>query len=146
VLIVSHDRYFIDRLVDHTFVLEGNGEIKDFPGNYTEYRNWKSSQNAADKADPEKQKAPAQAEKSKQPEIKPVVETAKKLSFKLQRELEDLEKEIPKLEKQKSELEQEIITHANDYSKVSEITEKLNKVSDQLDEKSMRWLEIQEMK
>jgi ATP-binding cassette subfamily F protein uup len=148
VLIVSHDRYFIDRLVDHTFVLEGNGEIKDFPGNYTEYRTWKSNQSNTEKASPAKplvnEVKVEQTEKPKQEPVKPA-EPAKKLSFKIQHELEELEKEIPKLEKQKQELEQDIITNANDYAKVSEITAKLTKLSASLDEKSMRWLEIQEM-
>lgn len=143
VLIVSHDRYFIDRLVDHTFVLEGDGAIKDYPGNYTEYRNWKSNQ---------KTEVPVKEVKAEKTTVeKPAFvktssdEPVKKLSFKIQHELEELEKDMPKLEKQKAELEQEIITHAADYAKVSELTAKLKTVTDSLDDKSMRWLEIQEM-
>ncbi len=144
VLIVSHDRYFIDRLVDHTFVMEGNGEIKDFPGNYTEYRIWKSEQKS-------EAKEAAQKETNKPVEViaakeeKRVDASTKKLSFKTQRELEDLEKDMPKLEKQKADLEQEIISNASDYSKVSELTAKLKSVNDLLDEKGLRWLEIQEL-
>ncbi len=156
VLIVSHDRYFIDRLVDHTFVLEGNGEIKDFPGNYTEYRTWKGEREDGRKNETRQEVALAKAEaeeKKRVSEIKVVVEEnkpkaeapVKKLSFKLQHELAEIEKEIPELEKQKAELEQQIIDSATDYGKVLEITAKLKPISDSLDKKNMRWLEIQEM-
>jgi ATP-binding cassette subfamily F protein uup len=155
VLIVSHDRYFIDRLVDHTFVLEGNGEIKDYPGNYTEYRNWKSTQKdepvakekKAEALDVPKTTEPIKTEspKSSNPASANADKPAKKLSFKIQHELKELEEDMPKLEKQKAELEQEIIKHSADYAKVSEITSKLKYVSKTLDEKSLRWLEIQEM-
>lgn len=161
VLIVSHDRYFIDRLVDHTFVLEGNGAVKDFPGNYTEYRNWKGERedgrSTETRQELENKEIKKQNEKVQQnnpvaevleaTEIKkPKTETpAKKLSFKLQHELDALEKEIPVLEKQKAELEQQIIAAANDYNKVNELSEKFKTISDSLDAKSMRWLEIQEM-
>jgi ATP-binding cassette subfamily F protein uup len=154
VLIVSHDRYFIDRLVDHTFVLEGNGEIKDFPGNYTEYRTWKGEREDGRKNETRQEIALAKAEAEEKKRVtkvevveeKPKVETpVKKLSFKLQHELAEIEKEIPELEKQKAALEQQIIDCASDYGKVLEITAKLKPISDSLDKKNMRWLEIQEM-
>ncbi|MBK7312129.1 MAG: ATP-binding cassette domain-containing protein [Sphingobacteriaceae bacterium] len=156
VLIVSHDRYFIDRLVDHTFVLEGNGEIKDFPGNYTEYRTWKGEREDGRKNETRQEVALAKAEAEEKKRVselkiaveekKPKVETpVKKLSFKLQHELAEIEKEIPVLEKQKAELEQQIIDSATDYGKVLEITAKLKPISDSLDKKNTRWLEIQEM-
>lgn len=156
VLIVSHDRYFIDRLVDHTFVLEGNGEIKDFPGNYTEYRTWKGEREDGRKNETRQEIALAKAEadeKKRVSEMNVVVEEnkpkteplTKKLSFKLQHELTELEKDIPLLEKQKAELEQQIIDSASDYGKVLEITAKLKPISDSLEKKNMRWLEIQEM-
>lgn len=140
VMIVSHDRYFIDRLVDHTFVMEGNGEIKDFPGNYTEYRQWKS-ENKASKDSPVNNLKEAPANN-----LTPTITAAplKKLSYKTQRELEDLEKQIPLLEKQKADLEQAIVDCGSDYQKASELTAKLKELSTTLDEKSMRWLEIQE--
>jgi ATP-binding cassette subfamily F protein uup len=143
VLIVSHDRYFIDRLVDHTFVLEGDGKIKDFPGNYTEYRNWKSEQR-------EDQKELAKAAQT--PVAEPVVEKkiekpevpVKKLSYKTQRELEDLEKDIAKLETKKKTLEDQLAASTADYSEVQKLSDELKTISNNLDEKSMRWLEIQE--
>ncbi len=141
VLIVSHDRYFIDRLVDHTFVLEGNGAIKDFPGNYTEYRTWKAER----KNEPEA--APVITEtaiKEKPAENATPATPAKKLPYKTQRELEQLEKDIPRLELKKKELEEQIIQAGSDYAKAQEATGHLNALSLELDEKSMRWLEIQE--
>lgn len=143
VLIVSHDRYFIDRLVDHTFVMEGDGAIKDFPGNYTEYRNWKSD-NKGKSILPEKTEEFTQSQIVQAETIMQATTPVKKLSYKTQRELEDIEKQIPLLEKQKAELEQAIVDCGSDYQKASELTAKLKELSTSLDEKSMRWLEIQE--
>lgn len=154
VLIVSHDRYFIDRLVDHTFVMEGDGAIKDFPGNYTEYRTWKGEREDGRKNETRQEIALAKADAEEKKRVKnieveekkPKTEVPqKKLSFKIQHELKELETEIPQLEKQKAQFEQDIIVLASDYAKVSEISSKLKLVSASLDEKSLRWLEIQEM-
>jgi ATP-binding cassette subfamily F protein uup len=147
VLIVSHDRYFIDRLVDHTFVLEGDGAIKDYPGNYTEYRTWKSEQREDEK---ENQKLSAV-----KPTAVPVVEKPapkvevnaappKKLSFKLQHQLEELEKQIPALEVKKIQLEKELASGITDYNHIQKISDELKVLSEELEQKSMRWLEIQE--
>ena len=148
VLIVSHDRYFIDRLVDHTFVLEGDGAIKDYPGNYTEYRNWKQKYGSEKipvleeiiaEIKPEIKEAASVTEKpieSKSPQ--------KKLSYKLQKELEDLDKKIPELEKKKKELEEKISAISDDYTQIQKLTDEFQKVSEELDAGTMRWLEIQE--
>ena len=142
VLIVSHDRYFIDRLVDHTFVLEGDGAIKDFPGNYTEYREWKA--NKKDEKFPELKIEIPVIEKTPVAE-KPVNETpAKKLSYKTQRELEILEKEIPTLEEKKKQLEEKLASGISDYNEIQKISDELKNLTKDLDEKSVRWLEIQE--
>ncbi|MCE3228317.1 MAG: ATPase component of transporter with duplicated ATPase domain [Bacteroidetes bacterium] len=144
VLIVSHDRYFIDRLVDHTFVMEGNGEIKDFPGNYTEYRNWKSEKKDQ-KEDGERERKIVEEKVETKAVEKVVSETpAKKLSYKVQRELEELEKEIPALEEKKKKLEHDLSTSVSDYDKVKELSAQIKQVSDSLEVKSMRWMEIQE--
>lgn len=148
VLIVSHDRYFIDRLVDHTFVLEGDGAIKDYPGNYTEYRNWKQK-NGSEKVPvleeiveeliPEAKEISSVSEKpleNKSPQ--------KKLSYKLQKELEDLDKRIPELEKKKKELEEKIGSISDDYIQIQKLTDEFQKVSEELEAGTMRWLEIQE--
>lgn len=139
VLMVSHDRYFMDRLVDHIFAFEGNGEIKDYPGHYTDYREWKLEQK--DKVQEEEKKVVTEPVKA--------VDTApktptKKLSFKVQRELEELEVEIPKLEKEKQSLEQKLSSGITDYSQIQELTLQLKTIAGVLEEKSMRWLEIQE--
>ncbi|MCU0359516.1 MAG: ABC-F family ATP-binding cassette domain-containing protein [Bacteroidia bacterium] len=143
VLIVSHDRYFIDRLVDHTFVLEGDGAIKDFPGNYTEYRLWKSNQKSEGSAKEmpvlEEITSPAPT-----PEKTKMEAPAKKLSYKTQRELQDLEVEIPHLELKKKELENRLAEGLSDYNEIQKISEEVSKVTQELDAKSTRWLEIQE--
>jgi ABC transport system ATP-binding/permease protein len=141
VLIVSHDRYFIDRLVDHTFVMEGNGTIKDFPGNYTEYREWKANQKGEE----------FPVLKIEEPIIeKTVVEKTvteapqKKLSYKIQRELELIEAALPKLEEKKLELETKLAAGITEYNEIQKISEELKSIANELDEKSTRWLEIQE--
>ena len=140
VLIVSHDRYFIDRLVDHTFVLEGDGSIKDYPGNYTEYRTWKSNQK--DEPFPSLEKEiPKLSTKNKENTF---LETSnKKHSYKTQRELDELELEIPKLEKQKQELELQLASGITDYNQIQELSDEAKRINELLDQKSTRWLEIQ---
>lgn len=147
VLIVSHDRYFIDRLVDHTFVLEGNGSIKDYPGNYTEYRNWISEQREEEKENLRNNSAKAaEAALAPKPELKQEVKipVVKKLSFKLQRELEDLEKEIPEMEAKKMRLEDELASGISDYNEIQKLSDELKALTEELDQKSIRWLELQE--
>jgi ABC transport system ATP-binding/permease protein len=142
VLIVSHDRYFMDRLVDHIFAFEGMGEIKDYPGHYSDYREWKQEQ----KNKPVEEKVVAKIEAA--PIAETVVkntEPSKKLSYKTQRELEDLEKDIPKLESEKQHLELKLSSGITEYGVIQELTQQLQTINTNLDEKSMRWLEIQEM-
>jgi ATP-binding cassette subfamily F protein uup len=142
VLIVSHDRYFIDRLVDHTFVLEGNGAIKDYPGNYTEYREWKSSK---------KDEEPLVIKTEETIFEKKIIEkssnetASKKLPYKVQRELELIEETLPQLEQKKQELENKLAAGITDYSEIQKISSDLQLIIKELDEKSLRWLQIQEM-
>lgn len=137
VIIVSHDRYFMDRLADHVFAFEGDGVIKDFPGNYTEYRQWKMRQ-------PDAGAEEAVEAKKKLSHEAPKVKAHGKLSFKVQRELDLLEQEIPRLEEKKKMLEQRLSSGITDYSEIRTLSEELEKLIRELDEKSMRWLEIQE--
>jgi len=134
-LIVSHDRYFMDRLVDHLFVFEGDGEIRDFPGNYSQYREWQKIQEEEVKE--EKRPEPIEA-------TSPTKEK-KKLSYKEQREFDILEKEIASLEKER----QEIYTKLNDpslpYDQLQKLTERIGIINNSIDEKEMRWLELSEM-
>ncbi len=153
VLIVSHDRYFMDRLVDHVFAFEGKGVIKDYPGTYSDYREWKSLQ---DEEEEEPTKIPlAELEKSgaaphilTKEEINkdsaPKVQVPKKLSFKLQHELTELEKALPLLEEKKKVLEAKLAEGLTDYAEIQRLGDELKEVSNELDEKGMRWLEIQE--
>ena len=132
-IIVSHDRYFMDRLVDHLFVFEGNGKIRDFPGNYTDYREKAGVPPSEVKTTPNKSKATISA--------KPNVEKTRKLSYNEQRELEKLDKEIPALEKQISDF-QILMTQETAFDKLQEISAQLQSLEAELDEKEMRWLEL----
>ena len=135
VVIISHDRYFMDKLVDHLFVFEENGFIKDFPGNYTEYRNASAKTvSSLPLADPSpSKKAPVKEQKEK-----------KKLSYKEKREFEELETRIPELETKKAELIEALNQASNDHFQLQEISEQLKQIEQELDEKEMRWLELSE--
>ena len=137
-IIVSHDRYFMDRIVDHVLAFEGEGIIKDFIGNFSEYRE-KKSQEKTEKV------ASAFVETSKKVENVPVATAAatKKLTFKEQQELNDIDKEIPKLEKESAEI-LEKLNNETDYGKIADFSKKLETIADKLQELEMRWLELQE--
>lgn len=140
VLIVSHDRYFIDKLVDHVFVFEGDGVIKDYPGNYTEYREWKQLQKSEENQSKSNLVAPIPEPVKTE---KPKEEPGKRLSYKEQRELELLEKEIAELEKRKADLELQL-SGTTEYDKLQEISKQLSDTGETLELKTLRWLEIQE--
>lgn len=145
VIIVSHDRYFIDKLVDHVFVFEGNGSIKDYPGNYTEYREWKQDTKGNDVIE-EAEQIVETKETDEVKYVKGNTETkkdSKRLTYKEQREMELLEKEITSLERNKAELENKLSLTTN-YEELNGISAVLKNVSEELDTKSMRWLEIQD--
>ena len=142
ILIVSHDRYFMDRMVDHLFAFEGDGVIRDFPGNYSQYRE------AFSKGMLEKN--PQQIMKVQSEEKSIVLNTisiektvVKKLSFKDKYELEELEKEMPSLQKEKEELEQKMNGELA-YNELQKIADRINTIITLLDEKEMRWLELRE--
>jgi len=144
VIIVSHDRYFVDKLVDHVFVFEGDGLIKDYPGNYTEYRDWKQEQKTEEKKEikgTEVMKKTEEIEGTK--ETQEIKKDSKRLSFKEKHELETLEKEIASLERNKAELENKLTLTTN-YEELNGIGAVLKNISEQLDSKSMRWLELQD--
>lgn len=141
IIIVSHDRYFMDKLVDHLFVFEGAGEIRDFPGNYTQYREWEKEQSG-------KGKEESRAE-SKEPEkpvavAAPVVE-AKKMSFKEKRELELLEKDIAALEAEKKAIDAKLAAGDLPYEQLEPLSRRVGEIIALLDEKGLRWLELSEM-
>jgi ATP-binding cassette subfamily F protein uup len=141
VIIVSHDRYFVDKLVDHVFVFEGDGYIKDYPGNYTEYRDWKQDQKAEEKS--AKLEAVIEVKAEIAAAEKPKQDYSKKLSFKEKHELETLEKEIAEHEKVRTELET-LLSETTDYEKLNELGAKLKQNNEEMDAKSFRWIELQE--
>lgn len=136
VIIVSHDRYFMDKVVDHLLVFRGSGHVKDFPGNYTQYRAWEDEY--------------SEEESSNSPKLaKPVSERVsvhkRKLSFKEKRELEELEVKIEELEKEKVTIEELLCSGTLSVEELTEKSKRLPIVVDLLDEASMRWLELSEI-
>jgi ABC transport system ATP-binding/permease protein len=131
-IIVSHDRYFMDRLVDHLFVFEGEGEIRDFPGNYSQLREWQKLKEEA----PE---VPQATVAIKEPEV---VLPKKKLSYKEQREFELLENELKTLEKERATLYTELSNSSLPYDKLQEISARINIIGKSIDDKELRWLEL----
>lgn len=153
VIIVSHDRYFMDKLVDHLFVFEGDGIITDFPGNYTEWRRSVSRQQrqaSAEKAEAQKPKPTPEAAKAEVPQAavpatdKKDVSAKRKLSFKEKSELDKLTNELPQLEKEKAELNEKLISGNLPYAEMNKMIERFGEVSRMLEEKEMRWLELSE--
>jgi ATP-binding cassette subfamily F protein uup len=137
VIVVSHDRYFMDKVVDHLLVFKGNGIIKDFPGNYTQYRQWTQLQ----PNDPKEKKETKENNKSSRESA----QQKRKLSFKEKRELEQLEKDIERLENEKRELEEALCSGTLSVEDLTAKSKRLPQLSDELDEKSMRWLELLEI-
>jgi ABC transport system ATP-binding/permease protein len=138
ILIVSHDRYFMDRMVDHLFVFEGNGVIRDFPGNYSQYR----LALAAEQAAAQQQKAATVVPAAAAPKA---VTGQRKLSFKEKFEFEQLEKDIPALEAEKRQLEAGMNTSGMDYEALQKSAARISEIIGLLDEKEMRWLELSEL-
>ena len=130
-LIVSHDRYFMDRLVDHLFVFQGDGEVRDFPGNYSDYRNSPLSKQAV-------------KSEEKVEEVK-VKTTNRKLSYGEKREYESLGEEIATLEEEKAELEESLNSGETDFEKLGQWSARIEKITELLDEKELRWLELDEL-
>ncbi|MBQ6578076.1 MAG: ABC-F family ATP-binding cassette domain-containing protein, partial [Bacteroidales bacterium] len=143
-IIVSHDRHFMDRLVDHLLVFTGDGEVKDFIGKYSEYREFMKKREAQKKAE---QKAAKEKEQKKQEpaELKPQKEKPRKLSFKERKEMETLEKELEDLAKEKETLSEKISSGSLAYSDLQAASSRYAEVSDLIDVKEMRWLELSEL-
>lgn len=138
VIIVSHDRYFMDKVIDHLLVFEGEGKITDFPGNYTQYREWshlKSKEEAEKTNKPKETKSKADYHH----------ESRRKMSFKEKREFEQLEKEIEQLETECKHIEESLCSGNLSVEELTEKSKQLPILKAQLDEKSMRWLELAEL-
>lgn len=142
VIIVSHDRYFMDKVVDHLLVFHGDGEIKDFPGNYSQYREWDDCR--IDKERREKELT-AKGDTFPHPNQKVRLNQKRRLSYKEQKELESLSVEIDRLEQEKKVLEDELCSGTLSVDKITAISKRLPVLSQELDVKSMRWLELTEI-
>lgn len=141
-IIVSHDRYFMDRIVDHILAFEGEGKIKNFVGNFTEYREYEKK--SKDEKNQQKEVAkPVIAETPKVEAPKPTI-AKKKISYKEQRELETLEKEMPDLEQKRNKILEQLNNEA-DYEKIAVLSAELEQLSNQLENYEMRWMELQEL-
>lgn len=139
VIIVSHDRFFMDKIVDHLLVFRGNGEIKDFPGNYTQFREWESLKPKSEAAD----KSNATSEKKEKREF--VGEQRRKKTYKEKCEFERLEKEIAELEKEQKQIEEELCSGTLSIEQLTEKSKRLPIIKESLEEKEMRWLELSEI-
>ena len=141
ILIVSHDRYFMDRIVEHLFAFEGDGIIKDFPGNYSQYRIWKE-QDLKDK----EQEARANVIKAKEVAVKSSqgIPDKPKLSFKEKTEFQNLEIDMPALEKEKLQLQKKMNTSNLGYEDLQKASDRVNQIIQELETKEMRWLELSE--
>lgn len=142
VIVVSHDRYFMDKVVDHLLVFRGNADIKDFPGNYTQYRAWKEEQDALKKQEEQalQSKQTPTEEKSRRPEK----EAKRRLTFKERKEFEALDVEIPALEAEKKELETAMSSGTLSTDELLAKSTRITALMEELDEKTMRWLELSE--
>lgn len=140
VIVVSHDRYFMDKVVDHLLAFQGNAKIKDFPGNYTQYREWKEVQELIEKENAQQVKP--KEEKSKT-ETKPT-EEKKKLSFKEKREFEELDTLIPQLEEEKQKIEEDLSSGALSSDELLAKSNRISELISDIDEKTMRWMELSE--
>ena len=140
VIVVSHDRYFMDRVVDHIFVFNGEGNIKDFPGNYTDYREWRDEERAV-----AARNAAAQVAKNSPVKQNYRSDEKRKLTFKEKREYETLEAEIMELEAEKSAIEQEMSSGTLATDVLLEKSRRIQQVIELIDEKTLRWLELDEL-
>ncbi len=136
VIIVSHDRYFMDKVVDHLLVFQGNGIVQDFPGNYTQYRDWKSLKSKAETTTEKDVKTP---KRQREPEQR------HKMTYKEKTEYAQLEKEIAALEKEKNALEEQLCSGKLSIEELTEKSKRLPEIKTELDEKEMRWLELSEI-
>ena len=148
VIVVSHDRYFMDKVVDHLLVFKGEGEIQDFPGNYTQYREWSRMQakDEAEQAKPAKSgNATAESDGAGSAKRDANFENKRKMSYKEKREYEQLTQEIDALTEEQKKLEEELCSGNLSVEELTEKSKRLPEIKDELDEKEMRWLELAEM-
>ena len=137
-IIVSHDRYFLDKCVDHLFVFEGDGRIKDFVGQYSEYREYIKERESAER-NTERSATPQKSSQQRQHDT-----SKRKLTYKEQRELEQIESDLSSLAEERAQLESEISSGTLPYDRLSEVSKRIEAIIAETDEKEMRWLELNE--
>ena len=140
VIVVSHDRYFMDKVVDHMLVFNGQADIRDFPGNYTQYRDWKEERARLEK---EKEKEASKPQEDKTAKVR--LNEKRRMSFKEKREFEQLEQEIATLEEEKKTIEAALCSGTLSVEELTEKSKRLPEITDLIDEKTMRWLELSEI-
>ena len=140
VIVVSHDRYFMDKVVDHMLVFNGQADIRDFPGNYTQYRDWKEEKARLEK---EKEKEASKPQEDKTAKVR--LNEKRRMSFKEKREFEQLEQEIATLEDEKKTIEAALCSGTLSVEELTEKSKRLPEITDLIDEKTMRWLELSEI-
>jgi len=153
VIIVSHDRFFLDKIADHLFIFEGQGAIKDFVGSYSGYRQYmrdKEAQKRAEERAAAEKQARREAQNGTAVSVGPSApnggqQKKRKLSYKEQRELEQLEKDLEALEAEKAALEEALSSGTLSVEKLTEASTRIGAVIDELDEKGMRWLELSDI-
>ena len=143
VIVVSHDRYFMDKVVDHLLVFKGEGEIQDFPGNYTQYREWCRLQPKTEGEGAEKKATKPTAKE--QPSATLKKEGKRKMTYKEKREYEQLTKELEQLENEQKTLEEALCSGQLSVEELTEKSKRLPEIKDEIDEKEMRWLELAEI-
>ena len=143
VIVVSHDRYFMDKVVDHLLVFKGEGEIQDFPGNYTQYREWCRLQPKTEGEGAEKKATKPTAKE--QPSATQKKEGKRKMTYKEKREYEQLTKELEQLENEQKALEEALCSGQLSVEELTEKSKRLPEIKDEIDEKEMRWLELAEI-
>lgn len=143
VIVVSHDRYFMDKVVDHLLVFKGEGEIQDFPGNYTQYREWCRLQPKTEGEGADKKATKPTAKE--QPSATQKKEGKRKMTYKEKREYEQLTKELEQLENEQKALEEALCSGQLSVEELTEKSKRLPEIKDEIDEKEMRWLELAEI-
>ena len=140
VIVVSHDRYFMDKVVDHLLVFNGQADIRDFPGNYSDYRAWKEARQQQ-----EREKVAVSSEEKTEKTARVRLNDKRRMSFKERREFEQLEKDIEALEAEKAQLEADLCSGTLSVDELTEKSKRLPLLNEELDEKTLRWLELSEL-
>lgn len=145
VIVVSHDRYFMDKVVDHLLIFQGEGVINDFPGNYTQYRDWEKSFSNSQPDNKENKGAKVQKSSNSRLNKEEQKTGSRKLTYKEKREMEQLEKDIAALEDEKKKIEEALCGGTTSVEEITNMSKRLPILNDDLEEKSMRWLELSEI-